>query len=45
MTRWQERQVARVVGWRGAKAKRQRKYPRPEFRPYEEPVEDTPEEE
>lgn len=45
MNRTQQRQLARVVGWRGSKAKRTRTYPRPEFAPYEEPVEEPETEE
>ena len=33
MSRWQDRQVLRALGWRGTKAKRQRRYVRPELAP------------
>lgn len=39
MSRWEDRQVLRSLGWRGSKAKRQRSYPRPELAPYREPQE------
>jgi hypothetical protein len=38
LTRAQQRQLLRALGWRGTKSKRSRKYVRPEFRPYVEPV-------
>lgn len=43
MARYEDRQVLRALGWRGSKAKRERrdarqKVVRPEFLPYTEPT-------